>query len=223
MAAPILTEAHISEVSQTIRNKQIGINRVEFVYKKEQLYIDAFGVEGIPQADTYYENIEDHLVYSEFSWLGPLCRNFKVNLDATINVDPEGEFEQDSIELGVYTAFSRQNSKPQILNRLMPLLNSLVPFRSHLSEVELVWHDGCLNTIRFFMNIDAKKVNPIISNAQAPNNQVLRQWVSTIDQAIDYNKGRYKHRVKLPIVNGRINIAKYETAVCFRLEVKGKK
>lgn len=223
MAAPILTEAHIREVSQTIRSKQLGINRLDIIFKKEQLYIDVFGVEGIPQVETYYENIEDHLVYSELSWLGPLCRTFKVNVDATINVDPEGEFKQDSIQLGVYTAFSRQFTRPQILNRLMPLLNSLVPFRSHLSEVELVWHDGCLNTIRFSMNIEAKKVNPIISNAHAPNNQILRQWASTIDQAIDYNKGRYKHRVKLPIVNGRINTSKFETAVCFRMDVKGKK
>ncbi|MEK3992703.1 hypothetical protein [Robertmurraya sp. FSL R5-0851] len=223
MAAPILTETHIEEVSQTIRSKQLGINKIEIGYKKGTVYIETAGIEGIPQADTYYENIEDHLVFSDLSWLGPICHQLNVNLDATIAVDPEGEFEHNSIKIGMLTTFPGEMNSPQILRKLTPLLTRLVPFRNYLTRVEFVWHGGSLSSIRFSMDLDGKKVNTILSNASVPNNQILRQWASTIDHTIDSNKGRYKHRITLPIVNGRMNTATYETGVCFKFDAKGKK
>lgn len=223
MAAPILTDTHIEEMSQTIREKRLGIHKVEFQYKKGQVYIDALGVEGIPQTETYYENIEDHLVFTELSWLSPICNQFKVNINASIEVNPEGEFDHDLIPLELLTSFPKDLEIHQILYRLRPVLERLIPFRSYMTNVELSWHDSCLASIRFYMKIEGKKVNTIINSSQGTNHQILRQWASTITAAIDYNKGRYKHRVDLPIVNGRMNTASYETGLCFRFSPRGKR
>jgi hypothetical protein len=224
MPAPKLDDNHIFEMKKVIQDKQLGINRFVFEFKKEKVYVDAFGVEGIPQTEEYYDNIEDHIIYSDLSWFGPLCNELKVNLNASVMVDPEGNFEHSEVQLELHTAIHGDKlKKTQILSGLLPLLKKLIPFRAYMTNVEFGWHDSCLRSIRFGMKLDGKKVNTILKNTQGINTQVLSQWSSTVSTVIDYNNGRFKHQVVLPIVNGRMNTAKFETGLSFKFNGKGRK
>ena len=215
-----LDDNRIYEIKQAIQQKQLGLKQIDFRYVKGDLYIEAVGIEGIPQKEDCYDNIEDHIVFTDLNWLTPLCNELKVNLDASITVNPDGTLNHSDIEIGLHTVvYGDKSNKLQILSSLLPLLKKLIPFRSYLTNIEFIWHDYKLRNIRFGMNLDGKKVNTILKNSQVVNSQILSQWSSTISTVIDYNMGRYKHNVNVPIVNGRMNTATYRTGLCFKFEI----
>lgn len=221
-----LGEKQILEIKQEIKKKQIGLNKlhINFRFVKGELYINAMGVEGIPQTEEYYESIEDNLTYVDLAWLTPLSNHLNVNLDASIAVNPDGSFEHNSIDLELHTALpSEVQDNYRILSYVTPLFKKLIPFRAFLTQIEFGWHNYRLSNIRFKLNLDGKKVNTILSNEQTVNTQVLGQWLSSLSQVLDYNQGRYKHLVDLPIINGRISTATFETGLCFRFDGKGKR
>lgn len=221
-----LGENQVQEIKQEIKKKQIGLNKLHINYRfvKGELYIDALGVEGIPQTEEYYESIEDNLTYIDFAWLTPLSNHLNVNLDASIPVSPDGSFEHNNINLELHIAIPGEvKENHRILSYVTPLFKKLIPFRAFLTQIEFGWHNYRLSNIRFKLSLDGKKVNSILKTEQVVNTQILGQWLSALSQVLDYNQGRYKHLVDLPIINGRISTAKYETGLCFRFDGKGKK
>lgn len=71
------------------------------------------------------------------------------------------------------------------------------------------------------MDLDGLKVNSILKNNQAINQQVLAQWLATVDHILDHNKGVYKFIETVSVTNGKMNNALFETAFCFSFKEKG--
>lgn len=224
MAKHRLSDNEIIEMREEIQAKQVGIKQLELRYISGEIYVDAVGIENIPQIEDYYDNVEDHITFSNLSWFSPLCNLFEVNIESSVKVNPDGTFNHDEIELELNTVILGDRlNKQQIQTCLHSILVKLVPFRSYLTNVEFGWHGYSLRKVRFGMKLDGKKVNTILKNNKEINTQILGQWSTTISQVIDYNKGRYKHMVNIPIVNGRMNVSTYQTALCFRFDGKGRR
>jgi hypothetical protein len=225
-----LHDNQILEIKNTLEKQKVGLKNIVFKYSSTAkiLNIEAHGVEDILHNGEYYENIEDHLMFAELSWLSPMShelnKKLEINFDAEIKVLPDGSMDHNNIRFDVSAGlFSRQTEKHQILSSAKILFTSLIPFRQYIKNVTFKWHHYNLKTILFTMDLDGRKINSILSNSQVTNQQILSQWLATLDNIFDYNKGRFKYIAKLPVVNGKMSAASFDSAVCFRFEGKGGK
>ncbi|MDE3840959.1 hypothetical protein C0966_16970 (plasmid) [Bacillus methanolicus] len=225
-----LNDNQILEIKETLQKQKVGLKNVLFSFSAtaKALNIEAHGIEDIPQNSEYYDNIEDNLLFAELSWLSPMSRQLnkklEVNFNADIDVLPDGSMDHANIRFEVSAGiFSRQTEKHQILQSARILFISLIPFRPYIKNVTFKGHQHTLKTILFSMELDGRKVNSILVNNQVINQQILSQWLATLDHVLDYNKGRYKFITKVPVVNGKMSTASFESAVCFRFEGNGGK
>ncbi|MFT9600369.1 hypothetical protein, partial [Mesobacillus sp.] len=225
LASPQLQENQIIEIKNTLEKQRVGLKKIAFKYSAtaKTLNVEAYGIEDILHNEEYYENIEDNLMFSELSWLAPMSRELnkklEVNFDAEVSVLPDGNMDHTNVQFEISAGiFSRQTEKFQILNSAKILFTNLLPFRQYIKSVTFKGHQYNLKTILFNLELDGRKVNTILSNAPVANQQVLSQWMTTLDHILDYNKGRFKFITKVPVVNGKMSTASFESAVCFRFE-----
>lgn len=225
----LLHDNQISEMKSNLEIQRVGLENILFSYSttsgKKVLNVEAYGVDDILQHDEYYENIEDHLTFAELSWLNPMAcelnKKLEINFDATIPVFPDGTMDHSKVKFHISAGlFSRQTEKHQILASVKSLYTSLIPFRQYIKNVTFKWHLYRLKTILFELELDGRKVNSILSNTQVTNQQVLGQWLATLDNIIDSNQGRFKHIVTLPVINGKMSAALIKSGVCFRFSGK---
>ncbi|MEI2358391.1 hypothetical protein [Mesobacillus zeae] len=219
MIASKLDDQQIIEMRETFQKLKLSLQKLSFKYNAgtQDLFVDAVGVEGIPQDDEYYENLEDNLMYTELTWLNVLCNTLNFSFEATIDVLPDGSFNNSAINLEINTAIvGNQLDKYGILSISNPIFKKLLPLRSFIHNVEFKGHEFCLRKMTFRLLLDSSKVNALINGKQPLNYQVLSQWTSTLEHILDYNQGRFKYITNLPIVNGRMSTASFESAVCFR-------
>lgn len=224
MIAPKLNDNQILEMKEAFQKSQLNLQKLCFKYTatSKDLFVDAIGVEGIPQNDEYYDNVEDNLIYTELTWLNTLCNKLQINFDATIEVLPDGSFNHSSIHLELNpVVVGRDVNKAQILSYFHPLFKKLVPLRTFIHNVEFKGHDFSLRKITFDIKLDGKKVNSLFDSTQPVNTQALSQWVATLEHILEYNKGRYKYITSVPMVNGRMSTSSFESAICFKFNGKG--
>ena len=228
MSGFILNDDQILEIKETLKNKKLGINKLALKYNalKNSLNFEAYGIEDIPCNNEYYDYLAENIVYLSFSWLTPLSKalnkNIDVNFEALMDVSPSGNIKHDNIQLKVSVGFFRKEiSKAYILKYSRIFFKNLLPFRQFIKDVTFKGHGYDLKTIHFQLELDGTKVNPILRKSQVPNQQILSQWIATLDHIIDYHKGRYKFIANVPIVNGKMSTASFESAVCFFFEGRG--
>lgn len=224
MIAPKLNDNQILEMKEAFHKAQLGLQKLCFKYTatSKDLFVDAIGIEGIPQTEDYYDNVEDNLLYTELTWLNTLCNKLQINFDATIEVLPDGSFNHQSIHLELNpVVVGREVTKAHILSYFYPLFIKLVPLKSFIRNVEFKGHDFSLRKISFDILLDGKKVNSLLNKEHPVNNQALSQWVATLEHILEYNKGRYKYITSVPVVNGRMSTASFESAICFKFDGKG--
>lgn len=224
----LLTENQIIEVKETLEKQRVGLTNISFKYSAtaKTINIEAHGIENILHNEEYYENVEDHLTFAELRWLAPMARELnkklEVNFDANIAVLPDGSMDHEHIQFELSAnIFSRQTEKHQILNSARLLFISLLPFRQFIKSVTFKGHQYNLKTILFHLDLDGTKVSQILKNEQVINQQVLGNWLATLDNILDFNKGRFKFVTNVPVVSGKMSTASFESAVCFRFEEKG--
>ncbi|WP_374717786.1 hypothetical protein [Neobacillus sp.] len=222
-----LEESQILDIKNTLKTQKIGLSNIQFKYSAtaKTMNIEAYGIENILQNDEYYDNIEEHLIFADLRWLALMSseinKKLKVNFDANIQVNPDGSMNHEKIHFEISAGiFSQQMEKYQILSSAKTLFSSLIPFRQYIKNVTFKGHQYNLKTIIFTLELDGYKVNSIISQNTVVNQQILSQWLATLDNILDYNKGRFKFINKVPIINGRMSTASFQSALCFRFETK---
>lgn len=230
ITCPQLHDNQILEIKNTLEKQRVGLRNISFKYSAtaKTLNCECYGIEDILNNSDYYDNIEDHLMYAVLTWLTPMSRELnkklEVNFDAVISVFPDGGMGHNNVQFEVSAGiFSRQTEKFQILNSAKALFSSLIPFKSYIKNVTFKGHQYNLKQIVFSLDLDGQMVNTILANKQVTNQQVLSQWLATLDNILDYNKGRFKFITKVPVINGKMSTASFESAVCFRFEDKGVK
>lgn len=225
----LLHDDEISKVRSDLEITKLGITNILFSYsttrEKSVLNVEAYGVNDILQQDEYFENIEDHLMFAEFSWLAPMAhelnKKLEINFNAEVTVLPNGTIDHSNIKFDINAViFSRHIEKHQILSSVKSLYTSLLPFRQYIKNVTFTWHYYKLTNILFELELDGRKVNTILSNSQVTNQQVLGQWMATLDNIIDSNQGRFKHIVTLPVINGKMSVAMIKSGLCWRFTSK---
>lgn len=217
MGKQVFDDSQIKEMVDQLKNKQMGLKKLELKCIQDGVYIDFIGIEGIPNSEEYYENLEDHLICAEFQWISSLHNLFNVKLSATVTVNPDGSFDHKNIEVEIQPMVKSQGTA-----KLLSFLKKLLPFRQFLNQVEFSWHSYELNHITFYLKLDGQKVNSLLKNASEINTQILSQWLAAIDVCKNFHQGRYKHKIIIPIVNSRINTSTFETAVSFKFNQRGR-
>lgn len=226
MITPKLSDNQILELKETFKKLNLGLQKLCFRYtaNSKDIFVDAIGVEGIPQSEEYYENIDDHLAFTNFSWLSTLCNKLQVNFDATVEVLPDGTFNHSEIHIELNPVIiGRQVDKASILSFFYPFFKKLIPLKSYIHKVEFKGHDFSLRKMAFSLVLDGKKVNGLLNDTQGLNHQTLSQWTATLEHIIEYNKGRYKYITTVPMINGRMSTASFESAICFKFDGKGER
>ncbi|KZE67952.1 hypothetical protein AWM68_17420 [Fictibacillus phosphorivorans] len=214
-----LNDDQILEIKQTLMTHRVGLKSLYFKYNSNthDMFVEGKGIEGIPQNEEYYDNLEDNLIFSDISWLTPICGELKANFQAEIDVLPDGTMDHSKVKMEITIACPLRNmSKKDIMREYYSVFKRLLKFRGFIKKVEFRGHEYSLKTISFSLELDGRKVNTILKNTQTINTQVLSQWQATLDHVLDYNKGRFKFVSVLPVVNGRMSTATFESAVCFK-------
>lgn len=218
-----LEEAQIGNICSSLQQKKIGLTNISFRYSvsnKEIFLINAYGYPNmLPDNESYYQNVEDHISYAYLRWLGPmmerLSRNFKVNIDANVPVRNDGSFEHDKVDMRVSASiFSKTNRSNEQYTISKKFFERVLPFYKYLDSVEFKSHKYELNQIAFHMNLDGINVFEILKNPTY-NQKILAQWLATLDNFIDNSKGEYKVHSILDIINGKMNAHKYQSSTSF--------
>lgn len=223
-----LLDKHILEVKDTLSKGKNGLTSFYFKYSavKKSLVVEANGTEDIIHNTDYYDSVEDNLVFANLTWLHPfsnhLNKNLEVNFDAEVNVYPDGSMDHENIKFTVNAGiYVKNKDKAKVLSYAKTLFSSLIPFRQYISSVTFVGNDFSLSQIIFKMNLNGKKVNNILKNNFVVNQQILSQWLQTLDNTLDIYHDRYKFKTNIPIVNGRMLASTSLSSVCFRFKLGG--
>jgi hypothetical protein len=230
MANSQLKDNEILEIKSRIVKKKQSLKTIQFKYSStaRTLYVDALGINDIIHDSEYYDNVEDHLMFAELSWLTPMTHHInkilEVNFEAMLQVLPDGSMSHENIHFEVNAGmYSKQTEKHQILNSARMLFTSLLPFRQYIKDVTFKGNQYTLKNIHFTLDLDGKKVNTILKDKQVINQQIMGQWLATLDNVLDYNADNYKFVVSMPVVNGKMRGESMESTACFRFENRGDK
>ncbi|MDE5055335.1 hypothetical protein NDK25_24260 [Niallia taxi] len=224
---PRLTEEDINGIINVLREKKYNLNSFQFKYsaREQSLLLDGKGIKGINQTEEYYEAIEDNLVFADFNWISPLCEALNINFTANLKVLPEGDMEHNKVRLVVTVPVPVESNKnkQKVLEALYNPLKRVVKFQSFVKEVVFFGNNHMVNKIDFIMEVEGKKIVPLLRENPGINLQCLNQWVATVDKIIDYGKKDYKYVEHLQVANGRMANMSYESTISFRFQNKNKK
>ncbi|OUM90431.1 hypothetical protein [Parageobacillus thermoglucosidasius] len=224
----LLCDEHINEIKKDLITYRHGVNQIMVSYSahSNSISVESHGIKNILNPENYYDNLEQHLIYANLSWLTPfsnhLNESLEVNFDAVLNVLPDGTMEHDNVSLTVNAVIFGQKNKYEIMQIAKTLFEALIPFRQYISSVTFKGHQYSLHQISFDMKLDGKKVSAILANNKI-NRQILAQWLQTLDNILDSNQRRYKFIDTVSILSGsgKMSAFSYQSAVCFRFKLKG--
>lgn len=203
----LLAETGINEFVEKLRNKHVYLDQLQIKYnpdnKKPYAKLHCYGMEDIHQDESYYENILEHLIAANLSWLDPISKAIKAPLEAEIAIDEDGNFDNQTIKakMEIYAPSKIDAVIPFLYNRIKPfvLLNELV------DSVEVHGYQGKLRFVRFNMTIDTFKVNPLLKKERV-NRAILEQWLASINNYVMENSHQDHFENKFYVVNGKINM-----------------
>lgn len=219
-ALQLLNANRVIELRETLKKEKMNLNNLHFTYDNGgSLLIDGIGMPGIVLDEEYYENIEENITYADFSWLAPLCTTFRTRLKAEISVLPDGSLNHQSVQLSVNFMLPRDVTN--IHSYAYSRFSSFIPFRHFVKKVEVKGHKGSIQNIIFHMEVDGKKVNGMLKNKTTVNSQILSQWLATMDQVIQFNRGRYKFCDTIPVVNGKMSYSTSTSTISFKYNKLG--
>lgn len=217
-----LSDEQIIEMKQKIQMAKAGVKNISFKFSaiKKAISVEVFAIKDIISNNhEYFENIEEHLVFANFTWLSPLTneliKKLNVNYQAQLFVNPDGSMDHKNVEISVSAAIpSDLKERKQILRYAENLFSHMIAFRSYIEHIEFKGNRNNLVQIIFSLKLDGSKVNAILNNNQV-NRQVLHQWLAQLDNVMEMNKGNYKFTNKIPVINGRMSTASFESSLCF--------
>ena len=210
-----LKDSEIAEMRKSFEERQVSLSTIIIQHKNGVIYIDGNCVEAIIQDDEYYDNIEDNIMYANLCWLNPLIKELKTNFLARINVLPNGEMDHQNIYLEFSMSLPQLYHDNQVHTIVYPLFKKFINFRSFIDRVEFKGHKHQLRHININLQLNGKDVNKII-NTPGINNQVLSQWLATLDNVLTYNKDRYKYVNSIPVMNGKMMRSNFESTMSFK-------
>lgn len=216
----------ILEVKDTLIEGKNALTSFYFRFSAitKTLIIEANGAENIIHNNRdYYDEIEDHLVFANLSWLAPflnhLNKHLQVNFDAEIEVYPDGSMNHENVKCTINSViYTKNKEKYKALGYAKTLFTNLVPFRQYISSVLFIGNDYNLSQIVFNMNLNGKKVNSILG-INSVNQQILSQWLQTLDNTLDQHKDRYKFKQQIPIVGGKMLPSTAVSSACFKFDL----
>lgn len=214
----LLDEKHIVELVDSLREKKIGLSCIKFKYNyhNNEMLPKSVGVRGVIEDNDYFSNIEENLIYANLCWFTPFGKDIKANFDVHMPVNPDGSIEHHNIGVVVKMDLPSHLTSRQYDKFVYPVFRKLVPFRQFVTNVEFKGHDHHVKFIMFHLSLNGKLVTPILNKQGNVNVQILSQWISTLDFVSKLNEDNYSFEENLPVINGRMSAASFETTLGFR-------
>ncbi|PGT83268.1 hypothetical protein [Bacillus sp. AFS040349] len=182
--------------------------KTEIIYFKckdgKYMKIHGYGVAGVVQDEEFFENLHDHLIYSELSWIQPIIDVFKCPIEAEADVDNSGSVGNEKIKIEARIQIPKEASR-NLPGYLYPRFQSIIRLHSFIQDVKVDGYDGCLSALLFTLQIDAKKVNKVLSSSANGNKQLTNQWITTIEKYRMFNIGAERFSTIYQVINGKLD------------------
>lgn len=208
----LLAEQGIMDFTDKIRSNQFNLKELRIKYnpdsKKPYALLNVSAANGIHQDDTYYDNLQENIIASNFSWFEPIIRAINVPLEATLNVDEEGNFDIKSIHIKFHLLIPKnvESIVAFLYNRLKPF----VLFNEYIDSLQVTGYEGKITKLIFGTYIDATRVAKLLNEKQY-NKAILEQWLSSINRCERENSGNKHFDNRFEVVSGKVNMEyKYE-------------
>ena len=202
----LLDDFGINQIVTDMQNKNLNIEKLLFKYNPDKKYVlvDGDGIPGVIQECDFYENFKDNLIYTDLSWLAPLCSAFNCNLEAKVSVDPDGSFQHDRVEMVANLQVPKKVGD-NLLGFLYPRFKNFVKFYPFIKSVEVRGYQSKVCNIFFNLEIDTQKVNKILRAKDNINHQLIEQWLYMIDKCERDNVMSDRYSNTFLVLNGKIN------------------
>lgn len=216
-AAQLLEENQIIEIVSKLKEQKFAVNGIKLKYnfQKNVMFLEPVGVRSIIDDEDYFLNIEDNLTYANLCYLSSIAKEIKTNFDVNMTVCPDGSIDHENVEFIVKLNLPLHLKRNQFDRFVYPIFRKILPFRQFLTNCEFKGHEHHIKFIIFHLKLNGKKVTPIL-NQKALNNQVLAQWITAFDYITQYNQSEYGFEENIPVLNGRISLATFETTLRFK-------
>ncbi|QAS54860.1 hypothetical protein [Halobacillus litoralis] len=197
----LLKEEGIEDFIADIKESELNIETLSLKFNPEKSYalINALGTSSIMQNEEYYENVEENVFATEFSWFGPLCQELNSLITANMRVDTEGNFDQEKVMLEVNVVMPRK------ISSLYKELKPLVLFHPYITSMKVKGGKGRIRNIFFYLELDAKMVNKTINHKENINHQILTQWIYGLEVCERDNRSKKVFDNRFKVVNGKMN------------------
>ena len=203
----LLNEIVLEELVADIKKRKIKVESLTFVYHPQEktILINADGPPDVVLDDEYYENIFENILCCETMWLDPLTKIINTRFEAKVNVDTEGNFMHDSLD--VIANYNIRSRISNLLGYLYSNLKNIVKCYASINRVKVMGYKNELSNIYFYLNINGKKVNTLLKESNI-NKRYLEQWLVVIDKCDREIGKQAKYSNTFRVINGKIN---YET------------
>lgn len=206
----ILTEEGIHQFIEKIMINKFNISELfikcspnKSTNVKPYALLSVKGVKGIHQEDTYYENLEENIIACDFSWLEPLSKYLNVPLEATIQVDEDGNFDNRAIQIRFRIDIPKKVNS--LASFLYPRIKRFVILNEYIESVRVFGSKGYLTKLYFHMNIDAVKVSKLLKEKQL-NRSILNQWITALNRVESESEQKEMFDSKFEVIAGKINL-----------------
>lgn len=203
-----MKENGLNEFIEKLKTKNIYLNQLQITYKpgKENPYakLYCYGMEDVYSEDEYYENIYENLIAADLSWLNTVANQIRLPMEATVEVDDEGNFVNDEIKMVV------RIDAPQIKGSVIPFLyHRIQPFillNEIVDTVEVRGFKGSLQYVKINLKVDTKLFTTLL-NKKKVNRSILEQWLASINNYVTENSSNQEiFENHFQVVNGKINV-----------------
>ncbi|WP_078557089.1 hypothetical protein [Bacillus alkalicellulosilyticus] len=213
----LFKEEGINNFITELKEDKMNVERINFTYNNQnQSYtlITCDGVPGIAQEADYYENLGENLIYSDMSWLQPICKAFKCKIQANVKVLADGSLDHEHITVEANLMVPK-NVGPNIHGFLYPRFRTFVKFYPLVKEIKFSLTSKDFNSqicnIFFTLEFDAKKVNAILRDQGNVNQGVLEQWLNRAERCLLLTRDKAAHGDlkrsvhSFEVINGKAN------------------
>lgn len=203
----LLDLSGVHEFIEKLKSKKTYIDQLSIKYnpRKNKPFsrIWCHGMEDVHQENAYYDNILENIEAAIMIWFEPICVAIKAPLQATVDIDEEGNFKNKAIKVSI--DIFRPREVEAIIPFLYIRLKSIVLLNEYVDNVEINGYKGELQKLKFNMTIDGSKIHKILKNGIV-NRSILEQWLGSINNNVRLNKNEEQYENMFYVVNGKINV-----------------
>jgi hypothetical protein len=201
----MLFEKDIQNLVKDISGKKLNVEyiTIKYSYSNNYAILSPTGVPDVVDDQEYLDNIEENLHYLNFSFLETFGQHLRMDFDATVQMDIDGNIDNKiQIEVKV-TDIHNKAINGVCMKSLRQKLLPMLAFHKHIKNVEFKGHKSQVTSLHFHMELELKQVNPLIKT-NSFNNAILSNWLFVTQYLSTLDKEQFRIYYSIPVVDGKM-------------------